>query len=63
MTILIYEKCHYNNYIAFILLAPQYDSTALHDASTEGNIEVIELLLQFHADVNIKNNVSTESPH
>ena len=49
--------------IAFILFSPQYGDTALHWASIKGHPEVVKLLLQSDADVNAKNNVSTESPH
>ena len=49
--------------IAFILFSPQSGDTALHDASMNCHPEVVKLLLQFHADVNVKNNVSTELPH
>jgi hypothetical protein len=42
---------------------PQTGKTALHDASSNGHPEVIQILVQSHANVNIKNNVSTESPH
>ena len=58
------NNCHY--YIAFILLksvSPQYGYTALHWASKKGHPEVVKLLVQSHASVNIKNNVSTELPH
>jgi ankyrin repeat protein len=47
---------------AFIL-SPQRGNTALHYASEKGHPEVIQILVQSHADVNVKNNVSTESPH
>ena len=50
-------------YIAFILLSPQYGKTALYHASINGYYEVAKLLLQSHADVNVKDKVSTESPH
>ena len=43
------------------MLSPQYGRTALYDAFTNGHLEVVKLLLQSHADVNIKKNVSTES--
>ena len=46
-----------------MLVSPQYGSTALHIASINGHPEVVKLLLQSHADVNVKDNVSTESPH
>ena len=52
--------------IAFILLmsvSPQYGNTALHWASKEGHPEVVKLLVQSHANMNIKSNVSTELPH
>ena len=49
--------------VAFIYFSPQYGNTALHLASRNGHPEVVKLLLQSHADVNVKNNVSTESPH
>ena len=35
----------------------QYEATALHRASVNGHVEVIKLLLQYNADVNIKNKV------
>ena len=41
----------------------QNDETPLHLASWGGNPEVVKLLVQSHANVNVKNNVSTESPH
>ena len=40
----------------------QSGQTALHQASMYGNPEVVKLLLQSHANVNVKDNVSTESP-
>ena len=40
----------------------QGGETALHRASDKGHPEVVELLMQSHADVNVKNKVSTESP-
>ena len=46
--------------IAFILFSPQYGNTALHDAFWKGHPEVVKLLLQSHADMNVKNKVSTE---
>ena len=49
--------------IAFILLksvSPQYDSTALHYASLKGHPEAVKLLVQSHANMNVKDNVSTE---
>ena len=49
--------------IAFILFSSQYRDTALHDASENGHLEVVKLLLQSHANVNVKGTVSTESPH
>ena len=55
------DKCHY--IIAFILFSPQYGDTALHKASSNGHPEVVKLLLQSHAYMNVKNDVSTESPH
>ena len=48
--------------IAFMLF-PQNGDTALHEASRYGRFEVVKLLVQFHADVNDKNKVNTESPH
>ena len=45
--------------IAFILFSLQSGDTALHEASRYGHLEVVKLLLQSHADVNVKNNVST----
>ena len=45
---------------AFILFSPQYGGTALHIASGHGHPEVVKLLVQSHADVNVKNIVSTE---
>ena len=59
MTILILcDKCHYCFYTVFL----QYGRTALHIASTNGHLEVVNLLLQSDSDVNVKNNVSTELP-
>ena len=52
--------------IAFILLmsvSPQYDRTALHWASENGHRAVVKLLVQSHANVNVKDDVSTESPN
>ena len=52
--------------IAFILLksiSPQYDSTALHYASLKGHPEAVKLLVQSHANMNVKDNVSTEPPN
>ena len=46
--------------ISFI--SPQLGNTSLHLAVEKGHIEVVQLLLMSHADLNIKNNVSTESP-
>ena len=55
--------------VAIILLLLSYcfphtqdGDTALHYASINGHLEVVKLLLQSHADVNIKGRVSTESP-
>ena len=56
------DNCHY--YIAFILLksvSPQYGKTVLHWASEEGHPEVVKLLVQSHANVNVQKNVSTDS--
>jgi ankyrin repeat protein len=41
--------------------SPQYGDTALHKASKNGFPEVVKLLVQSHADVNVKDRVSTES--
>jgi hypothetical protein len=52
--------------IAFILsynIFPQYGSTALHWASEKGHPEAVKTLVQSHADVNVRDDVSTESPH
>jgi ankyrin repeat protein len=53
--------------IAFITLKNVFPSqngyTALHWASEEGHPKVVKLLVQSHANVNVKDNVSTESPH
>ena len=53
--------------IAFILLKnvfpPQYGRTPLHSASMKGHPAVVMLLVQSLASVNIKDNVSTGSPH
>jgi hypothetical protein len=43
--------------------SPQYGQTALHWASRHGHPEVVQTLVQSHADVNVKDNVSIESPH
>jgi ankyrin repeat protein len=48
--------------IAFILF-PQDGYTALHYASKKGHPEVVQILVQSHADVNVKGNVSYESHH
>ena len=54
--------------IAFIPLknvspCAQYGDSPLHWASTKGLPEVVKLLVQSNADVNVKGDVSTESPH
>ena len=46
--------------ISFI--SPQLGNTSLHLAVEKGHIEVVQLLLMSHANLNIKNNVSTVSP-
>ena len=43
--------------------SPQDGGTALHKASWNGHLEVVKLLVQSHANVNVKDKVSTESPH
>ena len=43
-------------------ISPQYGDTPLHPAAYRGHIEVVQLLLMSHANLNIKNNVSIESP-
>ena len=43
-------------------ISPQYGDTPLHWAAYQGHIEVVQLLLMSHANLNIKNDVSTESP-
>ena len=58
MMILICDKCLY----CFHAFPPQDSDTALHQASKEGYPEVVKLLLQSQDDVNVKDNVSTESP-
>ena len=40
---------------------PQYGNTPTHWASMKGHPEVIKLLVQSHTNMNVKNNVSTES--
>ena len=49
--------------IPFILFSLQYGDTALHKASRYGHPEVVKLLLQSDANVNVIDKVSTESPH
>ena len=44
-------------------VSPQYGYTPLHRASEKGHPEVVKILVQSYANVNVKNNVSTESPH
>ena len=57
-------NCFHNNIITFIeCFSTQHGNTALHYASEEGHPAVVKLLVQSHADVNIKGYVSTESPH
>ena len=41
----------------------QYGRTPLHRASKEGHPELVKLLVQSHANVNVKNNVSSKSSH
>lgn len=36
----------------------QYGNTALHSASLNGHHEVVKILVQYQADVNVKNHVS-----
>ena len=55
MTILC-DKYHY-------CFSPQSGDTALHKASWNSHLGVVKLLLQSHADVNVIDNVSTESSH
>ena len=45
------------------MFSPQSGNSPLHWASIKGHPEVVKLLVLSHANVNIKNNVSTESPH
>jgi len=40
----------------------EYASTPLHCASREGNVKIIELLIQYGADVNSKNRYATVYP-
>ena len=49
--------------ISITIAFTQDGNTALHYASLYGHPEVVKLLLQSHADVNVKNKVSSESPH
>ena len=60
--ILICDKCRSLLIFPHTMSCMQPGQTALHQASMYGNPEVVKLLLQSHADVNIKDNVSTESP-
>ena len=54
----------YKSHVLLLLcFSPQNGNTALHYESKNGHPEVVELLLQSHANVNVKNSVSTESPH
>jgi ankyrin repeat protein len=60
------DQHNYDNTDMLLLLSyfsPQSGDTALHDASNKGHPEVVQILVQSHADVNVKNRVSTESPH
>ena len=49
-------QCHY-------CFSPQSGDTALHKASWNSHLGVIKLLLESHANVNVKDNVSIESSH
>jgi ankyrin repeat protein len=49
------------NLLFLSYFSPQNGDTALHIASKNGHPEVVKLLVQSHADVNIKDRVSTES--
>ena len=44
------------------MFSSQYDRTALHYASLKGHPVVVKLLVQSHASMNVKDNVSTELP-
>ena len=44
------------------MFSPQYERTPLHYASKKGHPAVVKLLVQSHASMNVKDNVSTESP-
>ena len=56
---LICDECYY----CFSYFYSQSGETALHWASRKGLPKVVQVLVQAHADVNIKDRVSTESPH
>ena len=55
--------CYYCFHTFKEYLSPQSGNTILHLASMQGHPEVVKLLVQSHANVNVKNNVSTKSPH
>ena len=54
------DNCHYCFHTFKKYFFPQYGKTPLHHASKEGNPEVVKLLVQSHANVNVKKNVSTD---
>ena len=43
--------------LLLLLLPIQNGWTSLHDASDEGHVEVVELLVQYNAQLDIKNRV------
>ena len=43
--------------LLLLLLPIQNGWTPLHDASDEGHVEVVELLVQYNAQLDIKNRV------
>ena len=58
------DNYHCNCFHTFKECFPQQNGNSpLHRASEEGHPEVVKLLVQSHAIMNVKNNVSIESPH